>query len=70
MEFKLNKLEKTRADKWMAERDDQANSNLDLSISRFRGYSYVFTPTSIGTNIKIVDNSNNESLDITDYGAW
>ena len=33
-------------------------------------YTYSFTPTTLGTVIKVKDNSNGRELDLTDYDEW
>jgi hypothetical protein len=33
-------------------------------------YTYTFTPTSLGTVSKVIDNITKEELDVTDYEGW
>lgn len=33
-------------------------------------YSYVFTPTGIGTSIQVVNIKTGKSINITDYESW
>lgn len=34
------------------------------------GLSYIFTPTSIGTSVRVKSAFTNNELDVTDYGEW
>lgn len=33
-------------------------------------YTYSFTPTSLGTAVKVTDNLSGETIDLTDYDSW
>jgi hypothetical protein len=34
------------------------------------GLTYSFTPTALGTIVKVTHNYTNETLDVTDYAEW
>lgn len=34
------------------------------------GYTYFFTPTTLGTVAKVINNLTKEEIDLTDYDKW
>ena len=66
IEFKLNKVEEERADKFM-----EKHRHKDVYKGAIGGHiSYRFTPTSVGDAVSIKCSICDEEENITDYNAW
>ena len=64
MKFELSESEHAKAKEWIESKPKTYGGAIG---GRF---SYVFTPTSIGTSVKVVDNLDKSELDVTDYDMW
>ena len=61
----LTDEEMAKFDKWLDTKD----------LKRYTGaiggrFTYCYTPTSIGTIVKIKDNLDGDELDVSDYDSW
>lgn len=65
-DFRMSDAEAAKVDTWIKEQDLKAE---DISTSGGR-YSFIFSPTGIGTAIKVIDNLLKEEIDATDYSDW
>ena len=65
--FTLNKEEREKLLEWQKSRIPEKYSG--ASGGR---WTYTFTPTSLGTVIKVIDNliTEDNELDLTDYDIW
>ena len=66
MEFKLEGKEKENADLFIKQQME-IDDTLPTAGERF---TYCFTPTGIGTVIKIIDEFLDTTQDITDWDVW
>ena len=66
MKFELNEYEIKAADKFI---DQQMLVDNQLPAAGER-FSYIFTPTGIGTAVEIKDNLLYNTLNITDFENW
>lgn len=65
MKFNLDNNELLLYNNWLKTKD------LNLPCGAIGGrFTFSFTPTSMGTIIKIVDNIDKSEIDITDYESW
>lgn len=54
-----------------AQREKMPKDENGLVLGAIGGYlTYEFTPTSLGTVVKVVNNITRDVLDLTDYGSW
>lgn len=63
--FNLSKDEYRKLNEWMKTKD----------MSKYTGaiggrFTYQFTPTTLGTVVKVIDNLENDEIDLTDYNSW
>lgn len=65
--FNLDKNQQKLADDWIKTQLTQKPKYSGAIGGRF---TFSFTPTNLGTIIKIEDNQSKETLDITDYSTW
>jgi hypothetical protein len=66
MTFKLNDEQWARFKDWKVEQD----SEVTTYGATGGGYTYSFTPTSLGCVTKVTNNVTGETLDLTDYDSW
>jgi hypothetical protein len=64
--FKLEGLEESRANHWIKLQKKKDPSNFTIG----ERWSYIFTPTGLGTMVIIKDNLLEETMDVTDYDLW
>lgn len=62
--FKLRPEQEEKLVKWK-----EARKEVYTGVSGGR-YTYVFTPTSLGCIVSVLDNVTNDKLDLTDYDLW
>jgi len=62
MEFKLTPNQTARVTAW--------TKTLVPNLGYRGGLSYTFTPTELGTIVKVRDGASNQTLDITEYELW
>ena len=72
MNFSLSDEEQNRINAWIKEVNEKC---LTLCIPIYTGaaggrFTYSFTPTNIGTVIKVHDSVSGWSADFTDYDSW
>jgi len=69
----LNNKEKEKLNKWMEEQLEKApRDEYGRIISGCSGgmFTYEFTPTTLGTVVRVINNLNKEVVDLTDYKSW
>lgn len=78
--FSISQEEWDKFKEWAKEQDNKV-SELQKNTEFFKfgvpyygatggGYTYCFTPTSLGLVVKIRNNITKEELDLTDYDSW
>jgi len=66
---KLNKWKQVQTEKAMKLQEVSGSS--ELNAGAIGGvYTYSFTPTSLGTVVKITNGLTNDVLDLSDYEDW
>jgi len=65
MRFSLDKFESEKLKEWFKTKDLSAYSG--AIGGRF---TYSFTPTSLGTIVKVKDGLDDTTIDLTDYESW
>lgn len=63
--FSLDEKEQQKLNEWLKTKD--LNEYTGAIGSRF---TYSFTPTSLGTVVKVYDNLHRTEIDLTDYDMW
>lgn len=73
MKFELNRVEAERANAFIKAQDAKVSAQQGTKIPYYGAasgaYSYIFTPTSVGTMIKIQNCITREEQDITDLSV-
>ena len=64
MTFTLNKKEEQKYNRWIL------SHGVNCSLGREQAYSFIFTGTGIGNNIKVMCPRCKKTKDITDYTSW
>jgi len=67
MTFTLTPEQELKASEFQAEREAASPTRSTAIGGR---WSYVFSPTSIGVVVEIVDCHDNVKCDLTDYDSW
>lgn len=62
--FQLNKKERAAANEFIKKQDKPYAGAIGGQ------FSYIFTPTSIGCVIKVLNHFTGEECDVTDYEEW
>ena len=75
MTFNLNHKQREKLKAWCEENNAKlvagGSSLHDLQGGAIGGrYTYTFTPTSIGTVIKVADALTQTDIDLTEYDSW
>lgn len=65
--FTLNEEQITKIDDWTKTLNPPIGAYCGAIGGRF---TYQFTPTSLGTVVKVIDNLSKEFLDLSDYDQW
>lgn len=65
--FNLEIEQEKKASEWIKNQLTSKPKNSGAIGGRF---TFSFTPTSLGTIIKVEDNQTKEILDLTDYSSW
>ena len=77
--FDLNDKEKEKFDEWKELHDKEcpfSRVNMDENVYNFCAiggrFSYIFTPTGVGTTIEVECSckKGNYSINLTDYDSW
>lgn len=66
MTFTIDKEDIKKISKWVKKQRKKDSSNFALG----ERWSYIFTPTGIGTLLTIKDNILNEEYEVTDISNW
>lgn len=62
--FRLDRDQSEKLDAWMREHEDVYTGAIGGR------YTYSFTPTSLGTVVKVYDAITKETIDLSDYDTW
>jgi hypothetical protein len=62
--FSLTETQETQFQEWRATRKKAPNTAIGGR------YSFVFTPTSLGNTVKVLDTVYGDELELTDYESW
>lgn len=72
--FKLSEEQGKKLDDWVAEQDAKVAAIQKRERAYYGcsggAYTYSFTPTSLGTVVKVVNGVTKEEIDLTDYEDW
>lgn len=66
IEFKIDGAEFEALTKWLARRPKKKAYGGAIGGR----YTYTFTPTGVGTVVKVTDALTNTTKDLTEYGDW
>lgn len=66
IQFTIDKVQKIKLQKWI---ENQIAKAFTEDVTGFR-FTYSFTPTTIGTYIKVFDHVTKEEIDLTDAEWW
>jgi len=71
--FELDEQQKVKLSKWIEEQDSLVQKD-DFGQPCYGtiggGYSFIYTPTSLGTVYEVRNNVTKEILNLTNYGDW
>jgi hypothetical protein len=68
--FNLTSEQQARLALWITEQDATCKADEHHYGCIGGGYSYIFTPTSLGVVVRVKNNLTKEEIDLTDYEAW
>lgn len=70
--FKLEPEQLKEISKWMETQDAAAKHGKEHPYYGCSGggYTYHFTPTTLGLVVKVTNNLTKEEIDVTDYHNW
>lgn len=66
--FSITNEQKTALDSWYQEQRKKTDMDHCGAIGGVLTYS--FTPTTLGVVIKVTNNLNGETVDLSDYDSW
>jgi hypothetical protein len=72
MQFELDENQQLKINAWQVELDSALlNEGKTTETGAIGGrFTYSFTPTSLGTIVKVHDELTKQELDLTDYDCW
>lgn len=76
--YDFSKYQLVKLNKWMKIQDkkvaEKQGDKYSMSIAYYGasggGYTYCFTPTGLGTVVKVRNGLTKEEIDLTDYDKW
>jgi hypothetical protein len=77
--FEITKDQWAKIAEWKKEQDEKVRKSQEGTFIEHEdayygclggGYSYRFTPTSLGTGVVVINNLTKEELNVTDYDSW
>lgn len=74
MNFRLTTLQQEMLRVWIASEDVKVAVKQGREEPNYGAnggaYTYMFTPTSLGTIVRVVNEYTHQSIDLTDYNSW
>lgn len=76
--FKLSEEQNQKLSEWAEEQNKKvakSQEDTDFICKPYYGacgggFSFTFTPTSLGVGVKVTNNITKETIDLTDYENW
>jgi hypothetical protein len=66
--FQPTQIEREKASAWIAEQRALPDTEETSAIGG--RFTYCFTPTGVGVDFTVIDNTTKEVFDATDYKSW
>jgi hypothetical protein len=72
--IELTSAQVRRLKQWQNEQNAKVAAKQKKSYAYYGaiggGFSFIYTPTSVGNVIKVMNSVTKEEIDLTDYGSW